>query len=351
MHTPHAVSQSGLTDTRAKVERIGLDGRLAAAERVVGAGAGPRPVAARRFLEAADRLGMDLSNMWGVADVGGAGGMGGKRFRQVCLAVVGSGRTAMLFVSGPAEVSEHGHEDPDRALIERRAVIDAACDHLGGLMRSAPREQAVMLAQALLEQEEPEALAALLESGFMQLGDLAYLRRPIPRSGGGQSPKWPAGVVLRRLEDTSRDMEILATALERTYEQTLDCPELCGLRVVGDVLESHRSVGVFDPRMWWVVMDEGEPEGCMLLSACPEQNTVELVYLGLSPRMRGKRLGSQLLMAGVQSLAGRAEKLLTCAVDTRNAPAMALYRRCGFQRFAVRVPLVKSLRKSENSME
>ena len=75
-------------------------------------------------------------------------------------------------------------------------------------------------------------------------------------------------------------------ALERSYVDTLDCPELCGLRVVDDVLESHRSVGVFDPGMWWLVMAEDEPEGCMLLSACPEQNAVELVYLGISPRLR-----------------------------------------------------------------
>jgi ribosomal protein S18 acetylase RimI-like enzyme len=141
-------------------------------------------------------------------------------------------------------------------------------------------------------------------------------------------------------------MSLLSKALERTYEETMDCPELCGMRVVGDVLESHRSVGVFDPGMWWLVMDSGEPEGCMLLSACPEQNAVELVYLGLSPRLRGRGLGSSLLMMGVQSLTGRPEKMLTCAVDTRNAPAMALYRRCGFQRFAVRVPLVLSLRRS-----
>jgi ribosomal protein S18 acetylase RimI-like enzyme len=321
-----------------KVERIGPDRRLAGAERIVGVGAGPRPAAARRFLEAADRLGMDLSNMWGVMDAGG------KRAKQVCLAVVGSGRTAMLFVSGPDDEAGSVAEDPEQGLRERCAVIRTACDSLGALERPGTREQAVVLAQALLEQEEVEALTALTECGFQRLGDLAYLRRPIPRSGG-QTPRWPAGIVLQRLRDTPGDMTLLAKALERTYEQTMDCPELCGMRVVGDVLESHRSVGVFDPGMWWLVMDNGEPEGCMLLSACPEQNAVELVYLGLSPRLRGRGLGSSLLMMGVQSLTGRAEKMLTCAVDTRNAPAMALYRRCGFQRFAVRVPLVLSLRR------
>jgi ribosomal protein S18 acetylase RimI-like enzyme len=34
---------------------------------------------------------------------------------------------------------------------------------------------------------------------------------------------------------------------------------------------------------------------------------------------------------------------LTCAVDTRNAPAMRLYHRLGFERFATRIPLVRAL--------
>ena len=58
-----------------------------------------------------------------------------------------------------------------------------------------------------------------------------------------------------------------------------------------------------------------------------------------------------LLSMGVQSLTGRAERMLTCAVDTRNTPAMSLYRRCGFQRFGVRVPLVLSLRRGDENQE
>jgi ribosomal protein S18 acetylase RimI-like enzyme len=310
---------------------------LAAAERIVGGiGAGTRAAAARRFVDAADKLGMDLSRLWGTV------GPGPTEVREVVLAVVGSGRTAMLFVSGAEELGVR-EDDPSSSRQERAALLDEACEHLRAL-RSERGDQSVVLAQALLEPEETEAMEALGAAGFLRLGDLAYLRRPIPRSGGGGSVRWPAGVSLRRMADTPADMSLLCKALDRTYEQTMDCPELCGLRDVGDVLESHRSVGVFDPGMWWLILDGVEPEGCMLLSVCPEQSSVELVYLGLSPRLRGKGLGGQLLMLGVQSLTGRGEKTLTCAVDTRNVPAMALYRRCGFHRFATRVPFVRSLR-------
>lgn len=34
---------------------------------------------------------------------------------------------------------------------------------------------------------------------------------------------------------------------------------------------------------------------------------------------------------------------LTCAVDTRNVPAMRLYRRLGFVRFGLRLPFVRGL--------
>lgn len=301
-----------------------------------GAGVGSRGAAARRFVDAADKLGMDLSRMWGTFAPDSS------VVREVVLAVMGSGRTAMLFISGPDDLTDRP-DDPDAARQERSALLAEACDHLRALRRD-DGAQAVVLAQALLEPEETDAMDALASAGFMRLGDLAYLRRPIPRSGGGTSVRWPAGVSLRRMTDTPGDMALLSRALDRSYEHTLDCPELCGLRDVDDVLESHRSVGDFDPGMWWLILADGQAEGCMLLSVCPEQSSVELVYLGLSPALRGKGLGGQLLMLGVQSLTGRGEKNLTCAVDTRNTPAMSLYRRCGFHKFATRVPFVRSLR-------
>src|SRR6185369_14031455 len=75
--------------SRARVLKIGPDMVLRGAERLAGSEAGPREVAARRFVEAAEKLGIDLSNFWGMLDPSG------EYFREVCLAVVGAGRTAM----------------------------------------------------------------------------------------------------------------------------------------------------------------------------------------------------------------------------------------------------------------
>lgn len=130
------------------------------------------------------------------------------------------------------------------------------------------------------------------------------------------------------------------------------------LRAMEDVLESHRCVGVFDPSLWWLVFDrEHRAMACLLLSACPEQDSVELVYLGLARSAR-EGLGSKLLSFGLRRLydgplaavptAGRTGIAgtggVTCAVDSRNASAVKLYRRAGFEKFGVRVPYVRSLR-------
>ncbi|MBC7773355.1 MAG: hypothetical protein H7210_12735, partial [Pyrinomonadaceae bacterium] len=80
------------------IVRVSPHQRQMAAERIVGASAeghGSVAAAARRFLESAESLNIDVSLMWGTIDPSG------RFFHHVCLAVVGAGRTAMLFFSGP----------------------------------------------------------------------------------------------------------------------------------------------------------------------------------------------------------------------------------------------------------
>jgi mycothiol synthase len=349
-----------------EVVRVGPDRVLAAAERLVGPGAGPRAPAARRFIEAAGQFGIDLSLLWAVPDPTGRG------FQQACLAVIGSGRTAMLFVSSeeepirPRRGGGSGSSECEVAafaLRQRVALVTAACRHL----RTVPApgcdgcpapgaEPAVTLAQSLLEPEETAAIASLSAAGFRRLGDLAYMHRNIPRHAparGLSVPVWPDGMAVRRLSEipAREHSPLLLRALERSYIDTLDCPELCGMRRVQDVLDSHRSVGKFDPALWWVAFQSDQAEGCMLLTPCPEQHAVELVYLGLSPPLRGCGLAASLLKMGIAELAGRREHTLTCAVDLRNTPALKLYERAGFERAAVRVPMVLPLAGDERPHE
>ena len=365
-----------------RIIRVPSDLRLGAAARLIGEHAGDPLLAGQRFLESAAQLRIDLDLMWcsideRSTDGGGSGGL--MHIRQVALAVIGSGRTAMLFVSGAersarkwpgaAKLRALAGGGIAQANRERIALVHHACAEVAAA-RADGRPRAV-LAQALLEPRETEATQALIGAGFQRLGDLAYLRRPLPRAGPGRSldqagnPRWPARLRVRSVEQLlseghtpHRIDEWIVSALEASYVDTLDCPELCGMRGMDDVLDSHKSVGVFDPALWWIALDESDvARACLLLAVCPEQDSVELVYLGLDPNVRGLGLGSTLVQFGLRRLydgslgAGSATGKprveggggITCAVDSRNAPAMKLYRRSGFERFGLRVPLVKRL--------
>lgn len=335
-----------------RIVRIGPDLREAAAARLVGdraaaqegGGLAVRTAAARRFLAGAGAMGINLDLMWGTVD-DGAPGPG--RLAEVCLAVIGAGRTATLFVSaapatGRRPVRGVGQWSPDAfasAHAARVALINEACHVVG---EPGPHSgRGAKLAQALLEPGEQEAAAAFAGAGFSRLGELEYLRRPVPRASEGATGEMIPGFTLRPVSELAGD-SALASALERSYVNTLDCPELAGLREITDVIESHRAVGRYDPRLWWVLLDaKGEPAGCMLMSASPEQDSIELVYLGLSERARGRGLGAAALAIGLKRIAGRGERWITCAVDTRNPPALNLYRRAGFERFSSRIPMVR----------
>lgn len=350
------------------------DLRLLAAERIVGnAGEdrGGREAAARKFVEAAGQLGIDVSLMWGTLDPSG------RYFHQVCLAVIGAGRTAMLFMSddeaGPEWDFGFGshiirRREVASGVAQRELLVRHVCRHLKSLRgpipgRSVghakgstrlldPDQPSVILVQGLLETDEHEAADALSRAGFLRLGDLVYMRRPLAGAASkrlsraaADTPAWPAGITVRPLSDIDPALHhsLLARALSRSYIDTLDCPELCGLRSIDDVIDSHRAVGDLNLATWWIIQSHGDAEGAMLLTECPDQRTVELVYLGLSPTLRGRGLGAGLLKMGLAAVSGAAATAITCAVDSRNTPAMKLYKRAGFQRFSTRLPLVKGL--------
>jgi ribosomal protein S18 acetylase RimI-like enzyme len=244
------------------------------------------------------------------------------------------------------------HPDTESRQAALSAAIGRACDALGGMV----------LAQALLLPKEARAARAFGDAGFDVLADLGYLRWRPGRPGGGGSRTSPAeawaagvgaerfradGVTLQRvssLDGSARD-RVLREALRQSYEGTLDCPALCRMRTVDDVLSSHRAVGVFDPSLWWVIESEGRPSGALLWSRTEGGgvSSAELVYMGLSPRLRGKGLGGKLLAFSREELTARGIAELTCAVDLANTPARNLYDRFGFRRWAVRRAFVRRL--------
>ena len=314
--------------------------RALEAARLLVVGVGPeRDRAARRLLRNAAGLGIRFDLCWATADESEG------PFRAACLAVPGPGRTAMLFLSEGPKASEASSETALHA-----CRVDAVRGAIAGIREASGQD--LVLSQALPEPEQTWAGSAFASAGMQRVTELLYLRRPLKMPGDAPpapSPELPEGVTVEPLGSAntgidSRSEAALATALERTYIDTLDCPELCGLRTVADTIASHKSTGQFDPSLWWIVRMGGKPEGCVLLSRCAEHDAIELVYLGLGPNLRGQGVGCRLMRWAIGQLAGESARELTCAVDARNEPARRLYERLGFRKFTSRMAFVAPLR-------
>lgn len=311
--------------------------RIGACERLV---SGPdRRKAAQNLMRSANSHGIDLDLMWGV--LAPADDSKSPRVLQTCLAVLGSGRTAMLFHSSPEQPKVFG----------ARA---RQCEEIGACLRRALEELSLIperaaLAQCLIEPRHKWAPEVCTGAGMISVGELAYMRKPIgPGVSIPPEPDWGEGIVVRPIRSLDRtsavsDYEHLARALESSYEGTLDCPELCGLRSIHDIIESHMATGSFDVGNWLLIFRDDQPVGCCLLTHCPTSASVELVYLGLGPRGRGMGLGKRVLAYGIERVRHLPVHEVTCAVDTRNAPAISVYASLGFSCFDSRIGFVAPL--------
>src|SRR5690606_38925319 len=157
-----------------------------------------------------------------------------------------------------------------------------------------------------------------------------YLSRAVPSARYKPVLKWPEGASIEPYTDEARNDFLVA--LDASYEETLDCPELRGLRATSDVLEGHMATPTFDPALWTLMRLNGAPVGVLLLNPSPASRSVELVYFGLARAARGRGIERTLLRHGLRLVAGRREKHIALAVDERNEPARGLYASEGFRR-------------------
>lgn len=322
--------------------RIPPDLHHSAALRLVPADSPDRHDAARRLVAGARAAGIDLGSVFGVIEPPSESRPAW--VRQTVLAVVGAGRTAMIF-----QGSARGDESP-RDHTERVACLEAAAEALFAQTERGPdarQRPAVCVLQSLPEPHEHQAVAALNDAGYIHVGDLAYMRRELARSQSLEPLKLPDGYTLRSpstIAPGTPDHEALIRALEASYIDTLDCPELCGIRDSEDVLDSHAATGQFDPALWFLLFEGEVPRGCALFNAVPETKSSELVYLGLAPEARGLGLGRQLLTHGIERIAvSTSASDMLCAVDQRNEPAQRLYKALGFRSFSERRAFVRPL--------
>jgi ribosomal protein S18 acetylase RimI-like enzyme len=266
------------------------------------------------FLTMAAQRGLNLNDLWVAVD--------GQGVRWAMLPVVSPGRT-MLLLSPPYLPKDV----PDAALA---AVLDGACTFHG--------EQGVHLAQLLIDPAEKTLRQAYVRHGFLDLAELIYLQREVRKIN--PLPPLPPSIQVMNYSAQTHDLFIQTIA--RSYEMSLDCPGLSGLRDMEDVVAGHKGIE-FDPAIWFLLTVDQVPSGVLLMGTATHANALELVYLGLVPEARGKGFGDVLMNLALLMVIRNNRSDLTLAVDSRNAPAMKLYFRHGLRRVGSRAALIRQI--------
>lgn len=117
--------------------------------------------------------------------------------------------------------------------------------------------------------------------------------------------------------------------IEATYSETLDVPELNGSRTICNTLQGYASSQDGPPVSWWAILMGEECMGCLLLS--PIGTSCELTYLGFIPAFRGQGRSRHLMNFVLRWCETHGVDTLTLAVDSRNTPAIRLYKSYGFE--------------------
>jgi mycothiol synthase len=180
------------------------------------------------------------------------------------------------------------------------------------------------LAQALAKPDEAAWTAPLLRGGFRATTRLHQWRRDL----AGLPPIPSTGLRLERYRPAVA--AAFAATLERTYEGTLDCPELNGVRTIEEIVAGHRGQGKFQPDFWWLAYEGADPVGVVMLVEMPDAVTWELAYLGIVPAYRRRGLARTLLLHALDALRSQPATAVVLSVDVRNGPAQRLYESLGF---------------------
>ncbi|MDG2423695.1 MAG: GNAT family N-acetyltransferase [Phycisphaerales bacterium] len=275
---------------------------------------GAHQVDADRFEAFAKDNQIPLDWLWTLKD-------GTGQFGACVLAVPSPGRTAMLFTS---QINNNDQES------QLAGLLDHCIDFL--------QDQPVDLAQALLLTSDNSSWKAYETSGFQELAVLQYMEMLVPKRLA--PPTLPEGLELVPYEESLRSE--LASALESSYESTLDCPALRGLRKTDDVITGHQSTGKYNADLWSLAMHDGDPVGAVLINQSTRGNQAELVYIGLAANARGRGWGRTLLSQGLSLASSAHLQQVALAVDIQNTPALDLYTSTGFIATGRRQAVIRS---------
>jgi GNAT superfamily N-acetyltransferase len=198
---------------------------------------------------------------------------------------------------------------PPRAVGDDAAVEDAltvaALDHVAG----------VNLVQTFLPPEEASRAEPLLRAGFRRVTRVLHMTRiAVSR----QTSRSAIASRLTWVAYPDADPAEFERTLLRAHDDSLDCPELHGVRSPDEVLAGYHDCAP-DLSAWWLARLDDEPAGVLVLGPG------DLTFVGVVPERRGQGIGRALVEAAVS---WRPD--LSLIVDDRNVPAIRLYQSVEF---------------------
>ncbi len=196
-----------------------------------------------------------------------------------------------------------------------------AADALAAAVVEHLRASSAVIASVFLSPDDTAAAAPLVRHGFRSAAGIAHMVRP-----------------LREVPTTSNELlfepadrePLFGETLLATYVGSLDVPEANAPRPADDLLAGYRGEQPGPPHWWLARTPVGEVAGVLILIPPRHLPAWELGYLGVVPEHRGKGYGAVLLRFALRACREHGGEHLSLSVDTRNTPAVGLYRRFGF---------------------
>jgi mycothiol synthase len=244
---------------------------------------------------------------------------------------------AALVIGSPGRTAMVLHSSTDAGVVAAAPLAELLAEAAAEALRGG-----AALVQALLSPTCPGDADAFSLAGFSLLADLIYMRLGL-RGRKSARPDDAPGIEYRSYSAATH--ADFAAAILASYEDSLDCPLLKGMRDIEDVVAGHKAAGVFRPDLWSLACCEDQGAGVILMNETPmpmgPSEAAEIVYMGVSGPFRGRGLGAKLLARAIGLAAANGFASLSLAVDSRNHYAARLYRRAGFVRTSQRLAYVR----------
>ncbi len=240
---------------------------------------------------------------------------------------------------GPAAVALVDAERPDDVVVELAVHPAHRGAGIGATLVDALVSE-VPTARAWAHGDHPAAARLAERAGRHRARELWRMIRPGPGQEAGALPvlEVPDGVVIRPLR-VGEDEDAVVAVNNRAFSWH---PEQSGW--------TREDVTAIEAEPWF------DAEGVLLAwdttseallgfhwTKVHERSTSvprplgEVYVVGVDPDAQGRGLGRALTLAGLHHLAGRGLRTVILYVEGDNAPAVATYRRLGFERDAVDV--------------